>query len=158
MSTPRVEQLWLYGEPSSYDTLDWSAVDRQLAVTGVYWVVPRPDAHPHPRPVWGVWSASELHLSIGSRVLIRQLATDARVTVHLGDGTEVVILEGVAEPEPVPDDDLLAAYAAKYGQAYDLIEYGPLTRVRPAVVDAWHSVGPDGRDGFRATARFRFDR
>ena len=86
-------------------------------------------------------------------VLNRQLAQDPRVTVHLGSGTDVVIVEGtVVERTAEAVDD----YEAKYDWSYDVGEYGPLTVVAPATVLAWRSAGWAGRDGFQQTGRWGF--
>jgi hypothetical protein len=107
--------------------------------------------------VWGVWHREALHLSVGSRVLARQLDGDPPVTVHLDSGTDVVIVEASVEGH-TSDDDLVAAYNAKYSWDYRIDDYGPLTSLVPSTVVAWRSGGWAGRDGFEATARFRFPR
>ena len=146
----------MYGVASEVDELEWPWVLAELAAAGTYWVVARSPRHPHPRPVWGVWFGEALHVSIGSPVLARQLATDPAVTVHLDSGTDVVVVEG-AVSAPSDDAPLIAAYDAKYDWHYDVGEYGPLTTIRPAVVLAWRSAGWAGRDGFRGAGRWRFD-
>lgn len=88
------ERLRLYGRESDAQELDWEWVEAQLGAAGTYWVVPRPDARPHPRPVWGVWREGLLNLSIGTPANTRALAADPVVTVHLDSGTDVVIVEG----------------------------------------------------------------
>jgi hypothetical protein len=91
---PTSEQLTMYGQPSSAPRLDWSWVRTQLEDAGTYWVVARGSGHPHPRPVWGVWHADVLHLSVGSPIVASALEVDPRVTAHVGSGTDVVIVEG----------------------------------------------------------------
>jgi hypothetical protein len=149
--------LHLYGERSPYEPLDWSWVSSELASSGTYWVNPRQPEQPHPRPVWGVWFEEELHLSIGSPLILRHLDRDQRVTVHLGGGTDVVIVEGHADRPHTPDA-VRAAYDEKYTWTYDVAQLGPLTRVRPDTVIAWRAAGWAGRDGFRAAGRWRVDR
>lgn len=51
---------------------------------------------PHTRPVWGVWTAAGLLLSTGSPTALRNIRANPAVSIHLGDGDEVVILEGTA--------------------------------------------------------------
>jgi hypothetical protein len=58
-------RLRLYGQISDKPALEWSWVNNQLQEAATYWVVGRTPAHPHPRPVWGVWDGQRLFLSIG---------------------------------------------------------------------------------------------
>jgi hypothetical protein len=117
------------------------------------------DAAPHPRAVWGVWVEDVLMLSLGSPVLRAQIARDPLVTVHLDSGTDVVIVEGRAAADDSPETiaAFVDAYDAKYDWRYDAGQYGPPTRVTPAVVLAWRSAGWAGRDGFRETGKWVFD-
>src|SRR6476659_483028 len=94
---PRPVPLTMYGAPAMHDELPWDWVVGQLRSAGTYWVVPRGGrGAPHPRPVWGVWRDDELLLSIGSRILTRELASDPVVSVHLDSGTDVVVVSGTA--------------------------------------------------------------
>ena len=107
--------------------------------------------------MWGVWADDALQLSIGSPVVARQLSADPRVTVHLDSGTDVVVVEALADGGPDSDEDrIIAAYDAKYDWHYAVDEYGPLTRVAPVMVMAWRSAGWAGREGFRQAGRWRF--
>lgn len=146
----------MYGQTSDLAPLDWSWVSEQLGRSGTYWVVPRSDEHPHPRPVWGVWLDLTLRLSIGSPVLARSMVADPVVTVHLDSGTDVVILEGqmVGTNRSL---EAVAAYDVKYDWSYDIDEYGPFTAVAPETVIAWRSAGWAGRDGFQQGGRWTFD-
>ena len=144
----------MYGESSEEPPLAWEWVEGQLVDGGVYWVVPSGSGPPHPRPVWGVWAESALHLSIGSPPIVAALASAPEVTVHLGGATDVVIIEGVVLGSSV-DPEVVAAYDAKYDWDYQIEEYGPLTVIRPRKVMAWRSAGWAGRDGFRQTGRWR---
>jgi hypothetical protein len=152
---PIAEPLSFYGSESDCPSLEWQWVDEQLRRAGTYWVVPRSDGAPHARPLWGLWDEQRLLLSVGSKVVARQLAADAPVTVHLDSGTDVVIVEGTVEGER-RDQAAIAQYDAKYDWTYEIAEYGPLTVVRPTIVRAWQTAGWAGRDGFRAAGRWRF--
>lgn len=145
----------MYGKPSQVAPLDWAWVDAELRTAGTYWVTAGGGGHPHPRPVWGVWSGDRLHLSIGSPVIARLLEQDPRVTVHLDSGTDVVIVEGTAVG-PVDDIAVLRAYDDKYDWTYTIEEYGPLTGIAPTRALAWRSAGRAGRDGFQQAGRWRF--
>lgn len=145
----------MYGEPSTEPALAWSWVDDQLAAAGTYWTVGRGGSHPHPRPVWGIWSGQLLHLSIGSPVISRMIVSDPDVTVHLDSGVDVVIVEGQATGH-TEAQELYDAYNARYDWNYSTDEYGPLITIVPSAVLAWRSAGWAGREGFQQTGRWRF--
>ena len=145
----------MYGAPSALSSLAWNWVNEQLTVAGTYWIVGRSEGHPHPRPVWGIWSDRLLHLSIGSQVISRTLAAVPDVTVHLGSGVDVVIVEGRASGH-TRAQELYDAYNEKYDWHYSTDEYGPLTTIVPSTVLAWRSAGWAGRAGFQETGRWRF--
>ncbi len=145
----------MYGSTAELPAPTWSWVEDQLAHAGTYWVNPHGVAGPHPRPVWGVYRDG-LELSIGSSVLARAIAADARVSVHLSSDTDVVILEGRAEPT-WPDDrtaGFLAAYNAKYDWDYVIDVYGTPTLMTIDEVITWRSAGWAGREGFRSAAKW----
>ncbi|MGI9602636.1 MAG: hypothetical protein ACR2QE_12175 [Acidimicrobiales bacterium] len=152
---PVRETLRMYHQPSDAAALDWPWVEDQLTTAGTYWVVGVGGTHPHPRPVWGIWEARRLHLSIGSPVVSRLVEQDPAVTVHLDSGTDVVIVEGRVTGS-ADEADLVERYDTKYTWTYTVDEYGPLTTVEPSLVLAWRSDGWAGRDGFRQTGRWRF--
>ncbi len=152
---PERAPLRLYGKPSDKSELDWEWVDGQLSAAGTYWVTARTNGHPHPRPVWGVWSGQRLHLSVGTPRTAGALAADPTVTVHLDSGTEVVIVEGRAVGSS-SDPAVLASYDRKYDWSYDLSLYGSLTCVAPETVLAWRTAGWAGRESFQQTGRWRF--
>jgi hypothetical protein len=150
----------MYGRRADLAPLDWSWVEQQLVAAGTYWVVTRSPGHPHPRPVWGVWLADELLLSIGSVILGRELAADHRVTVHLDSGTDVVVVEGrAAGVVTVPNavDAFLEVYNPKYEWNYTIEEYGPPMRIVPTTVVAWRSAGWAGREGFQQAGKWSFE-
>lgn len=147
----------MYDTTAEAHGLEWSWVDDQLAGAGAYWTVTPGDSHPHPRPVWGVWSANTLYLSIGSPTLRAAAASNAPMTAHLGSVTDVVIVEGVAVAS-TDDRSVLDAYNNKYDWDYTIDQYGPFTIVAPSKVMAWRSAGWAGRDGFRTTGRWTFAR
>ena len=152
--------LRMYFTESDAAPLEWDWVEEQLAAAGTYWVAARSPAHPHPRPVWGVWLDDALLLSVGSPVVRRQLEDDARTTVHLDSGTDVVIVEGTCTG-PAPADRIpafLEAYDAKYTWAYAVDEYGPPIVIAPTTIMAWRSGGWAGRDGFQQTAKWITER
>ena len=183
----RANVLRLYGAPSGRPELPWDWVDRQLTEAGTYWVVGPSTGHPHPRPVWGVWLAQRLFLSVGSPTLRRTVTPGTAMTVHLSSGTDVVIVEGtvvegtvvegtvvegtvvegtVVEGTAVQgavgdvdatDSIAISAYNRKYDWDYQVSEYGELTQVAPGRVLAWQAAGPFGRAGFERTGSWTFE-
>jgi hypothetical protein len=151
---PTRERLVMYGQVNDAPMLEWSTVVSRLESARFYWIdASSGEKHPHIRPVWGVWLGDALGLTVGSPRLRRLMQPDQLVTVHVDSATEVVIVEGrVAEPTAEPR--VINAYNAKYDWTYDVTAYGPLLVVVPSSVIAWEAVGPDGREGFRATAKW----
>jgi len=149
--------LRMYGQVNSNPQLAWSWVDTRLTEAELYWVdVAGSGRRPHPRPVWGVWNDELLHLSVGTPAIRRAADPGTGATVHLGDGIDVVIVEGDVVG-PTESADVIAAYNSKYEWDYDLAQYGPLTTIRPTTVLAWRAAGPAGRDGFQHTGRWTWD-
>jgi hypothetical protein len=139
------KNLRLYGALSDRAPLAWPWVEQQLVGAGTYWVVARTPGHPHPRPVWGIWSQQRLHLSIGSPTLLRAIPEEPAVTIHLGSGTDVVIVEGLIIPSVPTGPALIQTYNQKYDWDYQVSQYGELTQVQPSKVLAWRSAGWAGR-------------
>ena len=155
--TRHQKDLRLYGAPSDRVALGWSWVEQQLIEAATYWVNPCTPGHPHPRPVWGIWSDEQLHLSIGSPTVLAAIREEPAVTIHLDSGTDVVIVEGLVTRSAVPTPALVDAYNLKYDWDYQTSVYGDLTQVRPATVLAWRTAGWAGRDSFQATGSWTFD-
>jgi hypothetical protein len=144
-----------YGHESEDEALEWEWVDEQLRESGLYWTNTRVPAHPHPRPVWGVWNDERLYLSIGTPLAREVLSVDPLVTVHLESGTDVVILEGLGVGESA-HESVIDAYNAKYDWTYDIEEYGALTEVVPVKILAWRAAGWAGRESFTHSGRWDF--
>jgi hypothetical protein len=142
--------------------LPWGwAVDR-LTVARNYWIATtRPSGRPHTRPVWGVWLDDVFYFSTGS-LAAENLTGNAEITVHLESGSDVVIVEGTAQP--VADLPLVERVIADYNEKYrwDADPHdmpGPLIAVRPRVAFGWLSddSGADRGSAFHGTAtRWRF--
>jgi hypothetical protein len=150
------KKLRLYGARSDSAPLPWSWVDQQLSGAGTYWVLARNEGPPHPRPVWGVWHRSRLHLSLGSPALRRAVREEPAVTIHLDSGTDVVIVEGLVTPGVPTTPELLEVYDQKYEWQYQPSQYGDLIVVEPTKVLAWRTAGLAGRDSFQTTGCWVF--
>jgi hypothetical protein len=137
-----------YGIPESEEgMLPWDYVAERLEQSPNYWVcTTRSDGRPHAVPVWGVYVDSTLYVSGGAQVRwVRNLEQNRAIAVHLEDGTQAVIVEGIADrltAESI-DPDLFKrlgdAYQAKYETGFGL----PVWAVRPRLVLAWMNFPAD---------------
>jgi hypothetical protein len=152
---PHASAPTLFGETATSALLPWSWAAARLADAHNYWVVTvRPDGRPHARPLW-------------CSQAVRSLNTNPQVSVNLEDGSESLIVEGVAQKVSAPSDlaRFVAAYNAKYnhtarpeyGQIADKDgPIGPAYRVRPRVVYGWRAdMGDPTRWTFPATGPIR---
>jgi len=105
--------------------------------------------------VWGIWHDDRLYVSIGTPALRQALADDPVITAHLGNGTDVVIVEGEVADVTL-DGAIVAAYDEKYDWSYDVAGYGPLVVVAPSKILAWQAAGWAGRGSFRRSGTWRF--
>ncbi|UJW30954.1 pyridoxamine 5'-phosphate oxidase family protein [Saccharothrix sp. AJ9571] len=138
LARPRVSAPAMFGAPAPAGALlPWEWAHQRLVEARDYWIATtRPDGRPHCRPVWGVWLADGFWFSTGSGA-VRNLAADDRITVHLEDGQEVVIVEGVARTGR--DREALQAMCDAYGPKYD---YPISPREDGTVADASGLGGP----------------
>src|SRR5437588_6785549 len=137
---PEPGQPRLFGGHLEPVRLPWTWATERLTRARNYWIATtRRNGRPHSRPVWGVWLDDAFYFSTGS-LAAQNLAANPAITVHLESGSEVVIIEGVAEE--VTDTSLLERvvqiYNAKYHWDVDPDNLpGPLYAVRPHVAFGW---------------------
>lgn len=136
-----------YGVPESEEgLLPWGHVTERLSAAMNYWIgTCRPDGRPHVSPIWGVWLDGVLFFD-GSPDTRRgkNIASNPNITVNLESGSDVVILEGVAE-DITPDLELRTRLSQVYTAKYADSGYSPgpetweqgIYRVRPRRVLAW---------------------
>jgi len=76
----------------------------------------RPDGRPHLTPVWFVWLEQKFYFGIDpNSVKSRNIRHNPRVALALEDGTNPVIVEGVARLVELPlAESLLEAFYKKY--------------------------------------------
>ena len=98
--------------------IPWSKIDHALRAFRSIWIsTTRPDGRPHAVPVWYIWDGRNLYFISGRNLQkAKNLAHQAWIVVHAGDGDDVILLEGRAEivtkrEEMERIDD---AYRAKY--------------------------------------------
>ena len=77
----------------------------------------RPNGRPHAVPVWYLWDGEHIYFAAeGKSQKGRNLAHQAAVVVHAGDGDDTIILEGTAEIVSDPEEwsTINIAYGEKY--------------------------------------------
>jgi hypothetical protein len=153
-----------YGERggAADQPLAWEDVEGRLREAPNYWLATvSSDGRPHVRPVDGVWVEGALCFGGSPETRwVRNLRERPLLTVHLGSGEEVVILEGTAELVTDPEDPLAVASTpasrAKYPQYFSgdtPLTFSPFWAFRPAVAFAW------SLEGFpRRATRWTFER
>ena len=130
--------------------LTWARVDARLTAEREIWVATadaagRPDAV----PVWFWWSGELLYFSTHpDSAKARNLLRRPEIVVHNGDGTDPIIVRGlaVAVDDAAELEEVDAAYRAKYVDPFSGAEaslFGHddpravVFSVRPRVVSAW---------------------
>ena len=147
-----------YGVPDHHEGLvDWADVEERLERAPVYWMATtRPDGRPHVVPRWGVWIDRRFWYD-GSpdTVHVRNLTQNPACALHLEDGTQAVIVEGMAAPSEPPTPDLAIslsdAFKAKYAElgyspepdAWSRGDAGGLVVFRPHKAMAWFDFPGD---------------
>ena len=154
---PESSQPRMFGGHLEPVGLPWTWATARLTQARNYWIATiRPDGKPRSRPVWGVWLDDNFYFSTGS-LAAQNLAISSAITVHLESGSDVVIIEGVAEV--VSDAALVEQVVSLYNQKYhwDVDPNnlpGPFYAVRPQVAFGWLSdeSGLDRGSTFHGTA------
>jgi hypothetical protein len=142
-----------YGIPKhTKGLIPWTWVQERFRTETNYWVgTTGSDGRPHVRPVWGVFVDDSIHFGGGPNTRwSRNLAANPWATVHLENGTEVVIAEGRVDRIGDRDDPRLPAVDDAYEAKYDMRHGPPIWVLRPEVVLAWRKFPKDA-------TRFRFD-
>ena len=138
---PELSQPRMFGDYVGSASLPWGWATERLSRARNYWIATtRPTGQPHSRPVWGVWLDTTFYFSTGS-LATQNLTAQPAITIHLESGSEVVIIEGVAQQ--LSDRSLLEQVVSLYNQKYnwDLDPKqlpGPFYAVRPQVAFGWH--------------------
>ena len=138
--------------PSSL--LTWAHVVQRLTDVPNYWICSvRPNGRPHSIPKWAVWIDDRIYFDGSPETRhARNIAANPYVSLHLEDGYDVVIMEGMAKaadrPSPELGKRIAAAYAAKYAEmGYsprpDQWNDGGLFEIVPRAVLAWTSFADD---------------
>ncbi len=101
--------------------LNWDWVETRMKAARNYWVCTvKADGSPHTVPVWGVWLAGEFSFGSGPKsTKTLNIARDARVSIHLESGDDVVIFEGELR-QTAPGPELARQLTAEYRRKYQL--------------------------------------
>ena len=127
---------------------------QRLASERIAWLTTvRADGQAQSSPVWFLWDGETfLVYSQPGAQKVRNLAANAKVSLHLGDdgaGDDIVTVEGTAAVEP---DTPRAAARGLPGQDQAAIEPGLGRAVRPHLLDRHPVARPASGPGERALA------
>lgn len=135
--------------------LSWDFVVYQMEHARHYWIsTVSPAGRPHAVPIWGIWYKNRFHFEGSPKTAWAQhLVRNPHVVIHLPDGNQVVIFEGLAH---IIEDDELDEQAwqtldTAYQSKYQVEEGSPYWTVYPTKVLAW-----DGAD-LQTMTRWIFD-
>jgi uncharacterized pyridoxamine 5'-phosphate oxidase family protein len=146
-----------YGLPDDSEVLPWSYVDERLSAAKHYWMATvGPDGRPHVRPIDGIWLDGTLYFGGGPTVRwMRNIAANPRVSVHLEDAEQAVILDGeVGSSRPAHElavrlAEISNAKYEEFPQTVEDFEKEELLTFTPRVAFAWKTL-------YKDATRFRF--
>ena len=125
--------------------ITWARARSKLGREQVYWISSSSRrGSPHAAPVWGIWKSDVFYFETDpDSVKGRNLRSNPAVVVHIQDGLDTVIVEGIATPETDPAvlRTLLEEYAHKYDYRPDWSDSRAqmVFRVQPRVAHAWRA-------------------
>jgi hypothetical protein len=144
-----------YGIPrSTKGMVPWAWVNEQLSAAKNYWLgTTSPDGRPHSIPLWGAWLENSFYFGSGDQTRhMRNLQTNPAVVIHLENGDNVVIVEGVAELAQGLDAEQITRLEEEFQRKYGMSEgVEGMWVATPERVFAW-------QDGLASATRFVFDR
>lgn len=134
--------------------LDWAHIDARMGEAKNYWVATtRPNGRPHVAPTWAVWHDNCLYFDGSPETRrMRNIAANPHVAVHLEDGDQAVIVEGVTRMVERPSRELGEQLARLYSAKYAALGYAPepdswdnggLYVMEPTLALAWTEFGVD---------------
>jgi PPOX class probable F420-dependent enzyme len=96
-------------------TLDLQ-IERRLQTEQNLWLATvRPTGTPHLVPIWFVWVAGKIYLSTAAgSVKVRNLTQNPHVAIALEDGSQPIVIEGLAQPIGRPPAAVIAEFQRKY--------------------------------------------
>lgn len=117
-------------------SLTWEYVVRRLTETKNYWLCTvRPDGRPHSIPRWGVFFDGKLFYDGSPETRhTKNILENPHGSVHLENGDEALIAEGVCAPVEKPSAKLAKQLASAYCAKYEKFGYSP-------TVEQWNEGG-----------------
>lgn len=129
-----------YGVPDTdEEVLEWADVEQRLRTSTDYWMATtRPDGRPHVVPRWGVWMDTRFWYDGAiDTVHVTNLSKNSACVLHLEDGRQAVIVEGLSEAAAPPGLELGGRLAAEMSAKYASLGYSPTP-------DAWEGSDAGG--------------
>ena len=124
--------------------LSWDFVAEQMNQSRYYWLnTTLADGRPHAVPVWGIWHENRVYFDGSYKTAWSiNLTRDPRIAVHLPDGNQVVMIEGIAHM--IGDDEIdkatWATLDTTYQRKYNVAQGSPYWVVFPHKVLAWDNA------------------
>ncbi|HSO11862.1 MAG TPA: pyridoxamine 5'-phosphate oxidase family protein [Anaerolineales bacterium] len=111
--------------PASY--VDWEWIAAQLTESKNYWLCSvRPDGRPHVIPRWGAYMDNRFYYDGSPETRhARNIVENPHVSLHLENGTQVVILEGTSRPAGKPEPEFAKRLAESISNKYGDQGYSP---------------------------------
>ena len=141
---PKFPEEWhVVNDPRLWIT--WAHANGKMRDERVYWVSTASSmGKPHAAPVWGIWKGNAFYFETDpASVKGRNLRENPRIVVHVGDGLDTVIVEGVASRERDPRvlRPLRADYVRKYDYRPDWADESAqvVYHVEPRLAHAWRA-------------------
>ncbi len=96
-------------------TLD-PQVERRLQTEQNLWLATvRPDGSPHLVPIWFIWLAGKIYLCTrAGSVKVHNLKRNPHVSIALEDGSQPIVIEGLARPVGQADTAIIVEFQRKY--------------------------------------------
>ncbi len=145
-----------YGLPDTDEgLLRWDQVRPRLEAATEYWLATvRPDGRPHVVPRWGVWVDDTLYYDGAPTTIHAQnLRTNPACNLHLENGKQSVILDGVSHPTAADPAGLGLRISEAFAKYHDdgyapgadawASEDGGLRVFTPRVAMAWFNYPSD---------------
>jgi PPOX class probable F420-dependent enzyme len=139
--------------------IPWHKVDNPLRAFRSIWLsTTRPDGRPHAMPVWFWWTGKAIYFTTHrDSQKARNLAQQAWVVIHAGDGDDVIILQGTADVviDQAEKERVNGAYMEKYVDPYSgaratvLSETDIIYRVNIGQVMTWEYGSMNTRTDWR---------
>ena len=91
-------------------------VERRLQTERNLWLATvRPTGTPHLVPIWFEWVAGKIYFCTGAdSVKVRNLKQNPHVAIALEDGSQPIVIEGLAQPIERPPAAVVDEFQRKY--------------------------------------------